>query len=474
MSRPREGQGLLPIEMERDPSLQGVTAHGGLPIVVEAFRSLGLDVACRREVHVRQRRRGFDEATLVESFVTLLAAGGECLDDFATLGADAGLVRLLGRAWPSPEAARKFLYAFHDEGLTQRPEGAPAAWIPPESTALQGMRAVNQVAVHACAQRLPQQRIATVDLDATLIESHKREARPHYDGGRGYQPQLAVWAEAELILADQFRDGNVGAEVEALGVAQQAMAALPPQVQQRYFRGDSACYNHALLNWLRDPQRPHGPPGFIGFAISADMSPQLAEAIGHLPETAWQPYRFGRATSQEERFWAEVEFTPAQASIRKDMAPDRYVAVRIVPRQRELFAEGQPIKHFAVVSNRFDIPGDRLIQWHREKAGTIERVHDVLKNDLGAGVMPCGRFGANAAWLRLNVLTFNVLTALRRVALPPDYADARPKRLRFKLFDLPGRILGHARRTIVRLASSAEALSALVAARRSLHHPSPA
>ena len=41
----------------------------------------------------------------------------------------------------------------------------------------------------------------------------------------------------------------------------------------------------------------------------------------------------------------------------------------------------------------------RLLEWHRNKAGTIEAVHDVLKNELAAGVLPCSRFGANAAWL---------------------------------------------------------------------------
>jgi len=64
---------------------------------------------------------------------------------------------------------------------------------------------------------------------------------------------------------------------------------------------------------------------------------------------------------------------------------------------------------------------------HREKACTIERVNDILKNDLGAGVMPCGRFGANAAWLRLAVLTPNVLTAMKRLALPGERLTARPK-----------------------------------------------
>jgi hypothetical protein len=107
------------------------------------------------------------------------------------------------------------------------------------------------------------------------------------------------------------------------------------------------------------------------------------------------------------------------------------------------------------------------LQWHREKAGTIEAVHDVLKNELSAGVLPCGRFGANAAWLRLAVLTYNTLTALKRLALPAELLQARPKRLRSLFFNTAGRFVQHARKTILRLAMSAtrlaEFLSALIA-----------
>jgi len=65
--------------------------------------------------------------------------------------------------------------------------------------------------------------------------------------------------------------------------------------------------------------------------------------------------------------------------------------------------------------------------------------------------MPCGRFGANAAWLRLTVLTYNVLTALKRLALPPDLLMAQPKRLRFLIFNTSGKLVHHARRTLLRL-----------------------
>ena len=45
----------------------------------------------------------------------LHAVGGDCPDDFEALREDPGLAEMLGHEVPSPEAARKFLYPFHDE-----------------------------------------------------------------------------------------------------------------------------------------------------------------------------------------------------------------------------------------------------------------------------------------------------------------------------------------------------------------------
>ena len=59
-----------------------------------------------------------------------------------------------------------------------------------------------------------------------------------------------------------------------------------------------------------------------------------------------------------------------------------------------------------------------------------------VKNELAGGVLPCGRYGANAAWFRLAVITNNVLTAMKRLVLPADLQMARPKRLWFLILRL--------------------------------------
>ena len=133
----------VPFQLDPEPATETLTSYGGVPLVVRAFRSLGLAEAVAEHVRIKQRDRGYDEATFVESFVILNAVGGECLEDFEQLRADPGLAELVGHGIPSPEAARNFLYAFHEDA-----KGA----------------------------RCPDQKIATVDQDATIIESRKQEA----------------------------------------------------------------------------------------------------------------------------------------------------------------------------------------------------------------------------------------------------------------------------------------------------------
>jgi hypothetical protein len=112
-----------------------------------------------------------------------------------------------------------------------------------------------------------------------------------------------------------------------------------------------------------------------------------------------------------------------------------------------------------------------LIAWRREKAGAIELVHDVIRNEVGDGVLPSKYFGAHAAWLRLAVIAHNVLTALKRLALPAELLTARPKRLRFLFFHMPGRLVHHARRLLLRLAGVAERIAAYREGRRLLPLP---
>jgi hypothetical protein len=119
---------------------------------------------------------------------------------------------------------------------------------------------------------------------------------------------------------------------------------------------------------------------------------------------------------------------------------------------------------FGMVTNR-SLPGEELIHWHRERCGKSEAAHGVMKSDLAGGQLPSGLFGANAAWWAIGVLAFNLNALMTHLVLPEGWAQKRLKALRFALIGVAGRVLGHARRLIVRLAEGPPASALLIEVR---------
>jgi hypothetical protein len=243
-SSPAESEFLF--EIDETPLEETLASFGGLPLFLRTARSLGAGSSVKRNLRLKQRRRGLGEACYVESFLALDAVGGECLDGFDVLREDLGMAAMPGYEPPSPEAARKFLSQFHDEermSETRRQQLAlkRASVIVGASETLAGLAAVNRGIVGELGRRCADQRIATAGIGASIIESRKCQAQPACQGAAGYQPLSALRAEMDAVLADQFREGNTPAIQEPLTVAQRAFEALPETVNERYFRGDSAC-----------------------------------------------------------------------------------------------------------------------------------------------------------------------------------------------------------------------------------------
>jgi len=112
---PAEGE--FRFEIDPEPLEESVTALGGLPLFLWAVRRLDVPGSVKRHLRLKQRERGLEEAAYVESFLTLNAVGGVCLEDFNQLREAADVTQMAGYPMPSAEAPRKFLYRFHEEEL---------------------------------------------------------------------------------------------------------------------------------------------------------------------------------------------------------------------------------------------------------------------------------------------------------------------------------------------------------------------
>lgn len=136
------------------------------------------------------------------------------------------------------------------------------------------------------------------------------------------------------------------------------------------------------MSWLRNEQGEQGPAGFIGFAVSVPVMKPLKEEIRALGAEAWQSYREETDAVLE---CANVPYYPEKQKANQYPEPLRYVAIRVRRRQWELFGDGSEAKCFAVATNPWAWGPKKLLMWQRETAGSIEALHDVLKNEVGAG-----------------------------------------------------------------------------------------
>ena len=480
-------QGLLPFQYESEAGEAGLTGLAGLPLYLELWRAAGLDVAAARHVAV-SGAQGWSDRQMVSALVLLNLAGGEGLDDLDRLEADSGLCRLVrvaeahgrsrrerraearrwrrqrSRALPSPDAAGRWLAGFHDADEEARRQ-AGRAFIPAASRGVAGLWRVNGELLRMARAQHPVAQ-ATLDMDATLIETQKREALYCYKHFKAYQPLNTWWAEQGLIVHSEFRDGNVPAGHEQLRVLEEAARLLPAGVTKLYLRSDTAGYQQDLLKYCAEGKNERF--GVIEFAVGADVTGEFKQAAAELPESAWRP--LDRIVDGEryagDQQWAEVGYVPNWAALSK-RAPDyRFLAIREPLRELDLGdAEQLPFptmsfgtpgryKLFGLVTNR-TLPGDGVIRWQRERCGKSEEAHAVMKDDLAGGRLPSGLFGANAAWWAIMVLAHNLNALMKHRVLGGDWAARRMKAMRFHLIALPGRVVRHARRLIVRLSAGA-------------------
>lgn len=496
-------QGVLGFKYQEEKSSSGMTALAGLPTYLDLACVAGLSQSIERHVKVREKGQGWTDSQVIMPLVLLNLAGGECVEDLNLLEQDCGFIQVLrkvetygmprrerralekrqrkerSRGIPSPSAAFRYLSGFHDREA-EKLRVPHRAFIPMPNQHLRGLARVSGDLVEFVQSRNPQ-RLATLDQDATLVSTAKSEALFGYKGFKAYQPLNTYWAEQDLVLHSEFRDGNVPAGFDNLRVLQESLEFLPAGVEEVRFRSDSAGYQENLLRYCAEGRNQRF--GVIRFAVGANVSPEFKQAVAETPVDNWRPLhrktKEGKLldTGQE---WAEVCFVPRWAGYSKRGPEYRYLAIREPLRELSLpgleeqltfpfptmeFAGKGRYKVFGVVTNRLDLAGDDLIWWYRERCGKSEEAHKVMKEDLAGGKLPSGDFGENAAWWAIMILAFNLNSAMKRLVLGGNWVSKRLKAIRFGLINLPGRVIHHARELMVRLTAGHPSNEILFAAR---------
>ena len=400
----------------------GLSSRAGTALLALVAQRLGLtDELSVALAGTRERRSGHDPGRVFCDLAVMAADGGRCVSDLAAL---AGQPSLFGEV-ASVSTARRVLLSIGAAELDR----------------LRAARAHARARAWA-AGAAPAEVI--LDFDATPITAHsdKELAAGHYKGGFGFHPLLATCGRE--VLAAILRPGNAGAnnaddhlDVFDLALEQLPAAALDGPILAR---PDSAGASHALAEACRETR--------VRFSFGYAMDARVREAILAMPEAAWRPAVNGDGEPREGAWVAELT-----GRVVLDAWPP---GARLIAR-RERPHPGAQLSFTDVDGHRFqcfitDQPGDDLAALearHRAHAIVEDRVRELKST--GLSNLPFSAFEANQAWLEAALCAHDLTVWTQLLLFDGEHAIYEPKRLRYRLLHVAGKLTRHARQLTLHL-----------------------
>ncbi len=311
-------------------------------------------------------------------------------------------------------------------------------------------------------------RACYIDVDDTVREVHgyaKQGAGFGYSGVKGLNALLATVStplSAPVIAATRLRKGSVNSArgaarlvTDALVTARAAGAGGPDGKGLVLLRADSAFFGFDTLAAARRSG--------ARFSVTARLNPAVTSAISRIAENAWTAIRYPNAVWDDgEQRWisdaevAEVPFTAFTGRRKAEHVTARLIVRRVKrlnakastdPHSGEQTALFASYRYHAVFTDSA-LPMLDAERTHRAHA-IVEQVIADLKNGPLAH-LPSGKFTANAAWLVLAAIAFNLTRAAGALA-STLHTRATTGTLRAQLINVPARLARSARQLVLHL-----------------------
>ena len=401
-------------------------SHAGSALIAQVADKLGLTRALSlRLASLKQRRRGHDPGRVIRDLAVMLADGGECVSDLAAVRDQEALF--------GPVASDSTAFRVVDRVASEQLLG--------ELRAAHARARERFWKIHGTPERL------TIDIDATLITAHsdKERAAGNYKGGYGFHPLQAYGDETREALGGLLRPGNAGANTAAdhVTVLDRALAQIPAEHVEQIeilVRADRAGATHELADYCRE--------GSMHFSLGYDLTETVRAAILEIPPDAWMA-----ALEQDgsERANGEV----CELTDRVDLSSWPGGSRLIVRRERPhpgaqlSFTDHDGYRFQAILTDQPDDDIPILERRHRQRARVEDRIRD--DKDTGLARLPFKQFALNEVWLEIVMLAHDLIVWTQALLLNGELADAEPKRLRYRLLHVAGRLAFHSRRARLHL-----------------------
>jgi hypothetical protein len=393
-------QTVLPFKL--DETKDSITPHAGLALFGEFVHGVKLAEAVDSHLPGPGSGAGYAPSRFVAPLVLMLHGGGRALEDLREIRADAPLRELIGLDnIPSADAVGDWL----------RRTGS--------GRGLSGLGSVNLELVHralSCEERADY----TLDIDATLLDSAKRDAAFTYKGFKGYAPMVGHLAENGMVLLDEFREGNDSPGARNLEFLKACVSRMPEGKRIARFRSDSAAYQAKVLDYCDEHD--------IEFAVGADLDAGVRQSLSSVME--WREYQDGLIGETSH-------------SMNASKSSFRLIAVKR-PSQQSLFVATSP--RIKVIAVSMKGSAEEVLAWYNRRGECSENRIKELKLGLGMERMPCGDFSGNAAFFRIGVIAYNLFVMFRASVLPDEWSRFQLATVRWKLYQTAGKVVYHGNR----------------------------
>jgi hypothetical protein len=277
----------------------------------------------------------------------------------------------------------------------------------------------------------------TLDIDGTLIEADKGDAKFTYKGFRGYHPLVGGSLELGLFVGSRFQQGNVSPQADLVSfIDEECLKNMPGTFTT--IRSDSAGYNSEVINYCFDNN--------LRFTITADHDCAVMESVSKIPESEWD------RGINDDGSTASYQVAETVHSLEKTTRSFRMVVKRIKDtRQQDLFT-GQ-YRYWIIATNipQREKDGQAIIHFQNQR-GEFEKMIGELKHHYGLDHFPCGQFEANCLYFTIGILAFTLVQLLKRYYFGSEWKKKSVRSLRYHWLHVPSRIVSHARYTIVKVA----------------------
>ena len=359
-------------------------------------------------------------AQMILALVYPLVLGLDRLETASFLRSNGTFQYLTGlQSFPDPQTLRRFLLQAPDSFLRQMHRA--------NDRLLQNF-------IH-----LPTHRSRLIlDLDSTVITVFGRQEKaevgynPRYRGKRSYNPLLCIEANSSYLWDTELRPGNAGTSDGGIELMATCFVNVPRDIREVRVRADAGFGFNPILEILEAKPTQYTVVARFTQAFKRLLPGLRYESVNRhweMGECEYRPHGWPKA----RRFVVARRFIPGEEP------------------ESTLFTLGRYL-YRAWVTNMNLTPAG-IWHFYDGRAGMEPRICE-LREDFALRKIPTASFAANALYLEVIRLAYNLVTAFQRTCLQESWQNLTLGKLRYKLFLLPGELTRPQNRPVLRLKES--------------------